>query len=254
MTKKTIFLHGHLGEIYPEPISVEAETIAEAMRILEQIPELEPEDGQPHPVTIRGVDSEIALYAKTSVEEIHVYPRTGGAGGKSGIMQVIVGIALIAVGMAFPALTLLGGAITSGSLIMGGAMMLLGGILQMLTPMPSVNSPGEQDSSNMLGANKNTVRIGTHILVAYGNVRMAGHYLSFDVDAKSRSGVSSLTAASSGVPILSEVPQGEAVTVNQSVFVEYDKSPVQAVPVMPVFASPIAGPGNVPSSAWSAVA
>ena len=99
---KKIILHGKLKELYDKPIEVEASTIAEAMRSLQFIPELQPADGQPWPVTIQGVNSEIALYSETSQEEIHVYPRLSGGGGKAGLLEILLGITLIALSFVLP--------------------------------------------------------------------------------------------------------------------------------------------------------
>ena len=101
---KRIILHGHLKKLYDKPIEVEASTVAEAMRFLEQIEELKPKDGQPWPVTIRGIDSQIKLFSTTDMDEIHVYPRRGGAGGKGGLLQIIIGVTLIALAFVLPAL------------------------------------------------------------------------------------------------------------------------------------------------------
>lgn len=176
---KRIILHGKMKELYSKPIEVEASTVAEAMQFLAQIPELQREDG-PWPVTIQGINSQIALYAETDMEEIHVYPRLGGAGGKTGLFQILLGITLIAVGIINPAfLGALG--LTQGTLILTGAMMVLGGIMQMLMPVPETDS---SEGSLYLGAGVNTIRIGTRIPVLYGTRKIGGHYLSFDVDAK----------------------------------------------------------------------
>lgn len=248
MTKR-IFLHGHLAELYPEPIEVEADTIAEALMVLQQLPKLAREDGQPHPVTVKGVDSDVALFAETTLEEIHVYPRLGGAGGRGGLSQILLGVVLVAVSFIVPAAGLAGGLITKGSLALFGSSLILGGILQMLTPMPE--EQGEQQSSNFLGASANTVRIGTNITLAYGNVKLGGHYLSFDVDSKNQAGTSAVATG-----VISDVPVGEEsdITITDSVYRLYDRTPVVPVPVNPVFAEPIASPTNIPTSAWNQAA
>ena len=231
--KKTIILHGHLAEKYPHPIVVEAATVAEAVRSLETIDELRPPHGEPWPVTIRGVDSEFALYAQTSLDEIHVFPRVGGA-KRDGLLQVVLGIALIALAVVNPAFL---GAVglTSGQLFLAGGLMLVGGLIQMLMPAP--DGIEESESSRYLGASANTVKIGTRIVLAYGNNRLAGHYLSFDVDAVEWAG--------------DEAGSGSSTVVDSSVFVEHDKSVVQTALLNPVYSEAVASPTNTPTSAWS---
>lgn len=226
---KKIILHGKLKELYDKPIEVEASTIAEAMRSLQFIPELQPADGTPWPVTIQGVNSEIALYAETDQEEIHVYPRLGGGGGKGGLLQILLGITLIALAFINPAfLATLG--VTQGSLYLAGAMMLLGGIMQMLMPVPETDS---DESSLYLGAGANTVRIGTRIPIVYGTRKVGGHYLSFDVDAKD--------IALEGDP--NEEAEGRPN------YFQYDRTTVPVAPYRPIYASNIAAPSNIPVQA-----
>lgn len=188
--KKKIFLHGYLKDLYAEPIEVEAETVAEAVRYLEMIPELTPISGQLHAVKIAGVDNEIALFAKNDIEEIHVYPHMGGSGGKGGLIQIVLGIALIALAVwtgGAGLFMMASGAplITSSTLFMAGAMMVLGGVMQLLMPAPSMdNTNGQEEGSKYLSASGNTVKIGTRIPLLYGARRVYGHFLTFDVDAK----------------------------------------------------------------------
>jgi predicted phage tail protein len=247
-TKKKIILHGFLADLYPHAIEVEAATISEAIRSLSQIPELAPVDGQPIPVTIRDVNSEIALFSVTTMTDIHVYPRTGGAGGDNGLVQIIIGIALIAVAIFAP--YLIPSIMTVSSVATAGAMMLLGGVMQMLTPMPDAAGGATDEKSNYLGANQNTVKIGTNIPLAYGNVKMSGHYLSFDVDSKDDAGISSLVNEA-GVSLLDGVETDE-VTFGDVFYFEYDRTPVQKALVNPIYAGSVASPANVPTSAWIA--
>lgn len=232
--KKKIILHGHLAEKYPHEIVVEAATVAEALRSLETIEELRPASGMPWPVTVREVDNEISLFSETSMEEIHVYPRTGGA-KKGGLMQIVLGIVMIALAVTTGGFSLMGLEITASQLFLTGGMMVLGGILQMMMPTPQGYE--ESETSKYLNASGNTVKIGTRIPLAYGNNRLAGHYLSFDVDAKDWAG--------------EDEEEGTPSLVGESVYVEHDKTPVDLVPVNPVFDSPTLSPTNVPTSGWN---
>jgi predicted phage tail protein len=243
---KRIILHGHLKKLYDKPIEVEAETVAEAMSSLKFIPELQPKDGQPWPVTIQGVTTQPQLFAPSDMEEIHVYPRTGGAGGRGGLLQILLGVTLIAVALFFPgayaAGTLLGGlGVTKGMLILTGAMMVLGGIMQMLMPVPETDST---EGSLYLGAGVNTVRIGTRIPVLYGTRKIGGHYLSFNVDAKD--------IALEGDP--NEDAEGKKNYfkydhTTQPTVVRPDGSTVSIVPYRAVYASATPSPTNIPVAA-----
>lgn len=235
---KRIILHGHLKKLYDKPIEVEASTVAEAVRALQFIPELQPKDGNPWPVTIQGINSDIALYSVTNMEEIHVYPRTGGAGGRNGLLQILIGVALIALAVMNPALLfaeagglLSGVGISAGMIGLSGAMMVLGGIMQMLMPVPENNNV---ESSIYLGASQNTVRIGTPIPMLYGTRKIGGQYLSFDVDAKD--------IALSGDP--NEASEGKPN------YYKYDAtSGISIPPFRPVYTSQTPSSSNIPVAA-----
>lgn len=205
--------------------------MAEAMRSLEQIPELQPENGEPHPVIIQGVDSEFALYAHTTLEEIHVHPHTGGGGGRNGLLQILIGVALIAIGIWNPAFLASTGLLSANSLFLAGGLMVAGGILQMLAPKPDDD---EERTSNYLNAQGNTVGIGTPIPIGYGTAKIGGHFLSFDVDAKN----------------VSNGPLGSAAAVSQTVLRDIsDQAYVTAITLgassTPVYSfDPLSGVGD----------
>lgn len=241
---KRIILHGHLKKLYDKPIEVEASSVAEALRFLEQIPELTPDGGQPWPVTVRGIDNQIKLFASTDVEEIHVYPRAGGAGGKGGLLQILIGITLIALAFILPALapslmTTLG--LTKGMLLLSGALMALGGIVQMLTPVPETDST---EGSMYLGSSVNTVKIGTRIPILYGTRKIGGHYLSFDVDAKDIALEGDPNEAAEGKPNYFKYDAPSLPTM-----VRPDGSAVRVAPYRPVYASATPSSTNIPSQA-----
>jgi len=239
---KRIILHGHLKKLYDKPIEVEASSVAEALRFLQQIEELKPKDGQPWPVTIQGINSQAQLFAETDLEEIHVHPRRGGAGGKNGLMQIIIGITLIALAIIFPAgLTIAGVTIQSGMLMLSGAMMVLGGLVQMLMPVPETDST---ESSLYLGAGVNTVKIGTRIPILYGTRKIGGHYLSFDVDAKDIALEGDPNEASEGKPnyFRYDIPYTPPVTLPGG-------GQAWLAPYRPVYASSTPSPTNIPSEA-----
>jgi predicted phage tail protein len=238
--KRKIFLHGYLHDLHSEAIEVEADTVAEALRVLSLIPALHREDGQPHLVEVRGIETDIALYSRTDFEEIHVYPRMGGDGGRGGLMQILLGVVLIAVAVAFPAgIAMLGTTIGTSGMFLTGTLMLLGGVLQALMPTPEAAEQGP--ASRYLGSVENTVRIGTRIPLVYGSRRVGGHYLSFDVDSVEVGGVDN------------DSPDSNDIIPGGSLFKKYDAStpPAALAPINPVYASATTGPSNPPISSWS---
>ena len=181
---KLIRFHGHLKDLYPEGIRVEAGSAVEAIGALQNYPGFREEDGVIHQVILPDFQSRDALYDLTDREIIEVHPMMQGAGGKWGAyIQIIVGIILIATGWGAGAgQGVLGSGISAMTL--SGALMVLGGVTALLMPTPKLDTANkEENRSNYLNATKNTVKIGTRIPLIFGVRKWYGHYLSFNVSA-----------------------------------------------------------------------
>lgn len=177
---KTIYLHGYLNDLHPEPIKVVAESVAEALSALALIPAFSPRKGKQYSVAIDGFITEASVRDKTDVEEIHVRPVVFAGGGNGGLFQMIIGALLIVVSF-IPGIA---GTPIGTALFNAGVAMILGGVIQMLMPQPKLEGVGEDEMrSQYLGARGNTVAIGTSIPMIFGRHKAYGHYLSFDVDA-----------------------------------------------------------------------
>lgn len=181
-----IFLHGYLRDLHPEPLNVQASSVAEAISSLQLVPALALQPGQQrHSIAVDGFGSRDAIYDRTDVQEIHLRPVMTGA-GKGGGLQIIIGIAIIALAVVTGGAGLFAGtsfAISQGSLVLAGAMMMLGGVMQMLAPQPTLGSMDQEEKSKFLGQAKNTVAIGTRIPIILGRHKWGGHFISFDIDA-----------------------------------------------------------------------
>jgi predicted phage tail protein len=178
---KTIFLHGSLKELNPEPIKVHAETAAEAVSFLRQIEGFDVEN--PTLIRVKGIECRDAIYdAMLCPDELHIYPALAGAGGNGGLLQVIIGAVIFVLGVIANFIPGLGQAVGI-PMMMSGAMMMLGGILMLLAPTPKASNT-DNSQSLYIPANQNTVKIGTRIPLIYGRIRHFGHYLSFNVDAR----------------------------------------------------------------------
>ena len=184
---KTVVLHGYLKALYPHPIEVAAKSAADAISFLKLIPELTPKMGTKHSVQIAGFDTKEALYAPTDEKEIHVVPFIGGS-KRGGLLQIVIGVALIALAIAAPGTLFGAGALlegAAGSVALMGAAALTGGLLSFFSPAPRINTGGGEtnESARYLSAGQNTVKAGTRIPIIYGRDKVAGHFLSFNVDA-----------------------------------------------------------------------
>jgi predicted phage tail protein len=228
---RTITLHGRLASLYDGAITIEADSVAEALRALSQYPELHA--GGPHSVQLEGISSDIALYSLSDeISEIHIHPVEGGAGGK--YSQILIGVLLVTVAILNPAIGagIFGSSIAPQVFLMGAGL-VLGGILQLLIPTPDSNS--DTDKSRYLGSSVDSVTLGTRIAYVYGTRKISGQYLSFDVDA---------------VEIAPE--QGSSSGSNDQNYFEHDVTSLSKprAPVTPVYAGSAPALGVQPISSW----
>lgn len=204
--------------------------MAEAVRALSQIESLKRPDGTPWPVVIDHVENEFHLFGDYVLDELHIRLRTGGAGGgdkKALAIAVVIGIATVGIGLAVGAGTILGTGITGHMLALSGGMMLISGLLsQTMGAMPSISmeQATPEGESNYFGNLQNTVKIGTPIPLIYGYQKVAGHYLSYDLDTIER-------------------------TIPTRLF-KHDTTPLAdgVGPMLPRFRSQTASPDNIPES------
>jgi predicted phage tail protein len=195
--KRRIHLHGYLKDLCPHPIELDADTVAEAInglcRVTRGAFNPNPKTGR-HLIKVVGFDIAEHLFMKSDVEDLHIVPAFVG-GKSSGIMQIVIGVVLIAAafvtaGGSLAGFVAAGGGLTvAGSIAMAGAMMVLGGIMAMMSAAPTLNAGTfgagiNPAASKYLGANKNTVKIGTRIPILVGRYPVFGHILSFNVDAQ----------------------------------------------------------------------
>ncbi|RWB08775.1 MAG: tail assembly protein [Mesorhizobium sp.] len=131
-----------------------------------------------HRIKVVGCETRQSLYCPLGDQtEIHIVPQFNG-GKSGGLGQILIGAALIAIGVfTFGATTFWG-----SMLLKVGALSLLGGLAQLLAPTPENDT--SKDQSRYLGSPKNTVSIGTRIPILYGEDRVYGQFLSFDINAR----------------------------------------------------------------------
>ena len=196
--KIKIILHGYLKDLYPHTVEMTGETVEEIINgLCRQTKAFNPKIGEErHCITVKGFRTEHSLKAPIpdDLEELHLYPQlSGGKGGgffKIVIGVVLVGVALAVGGVGIGALFASQGGFAAQLFFKIGTSLILGGLLDFVSPAPKIDRTGvttgraDPEASKYLGANQNTVRIGTRIPLLYGEHEAFGHYLSFDVDAK----------------------------------------------------------------------
>lgn len=193
MNNIKVILYGKLKKLYDKELYISGSNVAEIINgVFTQIKELKTKSiNFKHQIRVHGYFTKESLFQPfgEEVTELHVMPDVcGGKGG--GFIKVAIGAVLIATAIFQPQLgaILLTKGVTLSSVVFGiGTSLVLGGILEMISPVPQIDSTsGGQDpeASKYLGGDGNTVKIGTRIPILYGKNKVFGHYLSFNIDAK----------------------------------------------------------------------
>lgn len=110
---------------------------------------------------------------------LHIVPRVQGAGKNGGIIQTVLGAALIVVG----ALTSWSG---GASLVVAGVGMVAGGVAQMLTKPPKFEQgKGVESSRNSSFSNlSNTAAQGQSMPLAYGRIYCGSRVVSQGIESR----------------------------------------------------------------------
>jgi predicted phage tail protein len=173
-----IILHGVLAEQFGREFRVQTNVPADAIEGLSrQLP------NWPRDLVIDVVDfdTEAKLRAQTDVDEIHLVPRMYGGGGKW--FNIIVGVALIAASFLLPVVGIAAGITLNAIMFSVGASFLMMGVSQMFMKAPTIDKAADPPPSKYLGNTKNTAAIGTPIAMAWGRIKLSGHWLSIQVDS-----------------------------------------------------------------------
>ncbi len=100
------------------------------------------------------------------LKRIRFTPVIVGAGGDGGLINVIIGVALIVVGI-----------FTNPALIFMGASMLFGGISQMLAPKKKL---GDRRTSHYFNGTEQTYQQGAPVQLIYGRCLVSGQPISVE--------------------------------------------------------------------------
>lgn len=166
-----IILHGTLAERFGREHFIQTDTPAEA---LEGLSRQMPDWPRDLAVDVIGFTTDEALRAPTDKTEIHVVPAMFGGGG---VFKIVIGVVLVVASFILPP-----GPWTPIMQSIGVGM-ILSGISDLLMRAPTTDKSNDPPPSKYLGINRNTVAIGTFIPLAYGRIKMAGHWLSLQSDS-----------------------------------------------------------------------
>jgi predicted phage tail protein len=176
----TVYLHGHLADMFGPEWKFEVRTAAEAIRALNAnckgfLAYLTRNSEPGYHVVVGNADRSVEeLHAGVGDQDIHVFPTFAGA-KDSGWVNVILGAVLVVVGTAYGIQPLIG----------AGISMMLGGVSMLLTRPPSLISPKEDKYENtpsyLFNGPINTQAQGHPVPVGYGMLRVGGAVVSTSI-------------------------------------------------------------------------
>lgn len=190
---KTVHLHGILKEKFGGPFKFDIENPKQAISALyHQLADFGNiiRDGEWH-LIIGKQDSGISIdeneitFCFGKQQEFHLIPAVRGAKQNSGILKVVVGVALIGIAIAGAALTGGFGAaafgltshLTWGTLAATGLAVTFAGVSSMLSPVPNIGNyqqrqPVDQRPSFLFNGATNQSEQGAPIPIVYGQIRV----------------------------------------------------------------------------------
>ena len=186
---QTIRIYGRLAKFLKRrKFEAEVSSAAEAVRfLLANFPQLEPELVKGHyRVSVGGHDLEKdELHAPAGQQEIKIIPVVTGAGA---VGRIIAGVALVALSFFIPPIA----GFALAPIAFGiGASLVLGGVAQLLTPVPTLNSPygaGTTDTakdprkSYSFSGIQQTSRQGVPVPIVYGETLVGSVVVSAGID------------------------------------------------------------------------
>lgn len=189
----TVYLHGHLADMFGEKWEFDIKTAREAIRALDanckgflaylkrhSLPGYHIVVGDP---TVAKDRAEEELGVGIGDQAVHIFPTFAGA-KEQGWTNVIIGAVLVVVGAIglSPWGQVLGGATWGGYVMMSGISMMIGGVAMLLARPPSLTGPKEDKYENtpsyLFNGPINTQAQGHPVPVGYGMLRVGGAQIS----------------------------------------------------------------------------
>lgn len=196
----TVKFHGSLKSRCPGEYKVDAATPAEAIRgVTNQMRDkLRRKDGQMFICRVKECPEMIQLSSSLGTDELNIYPVFNAAGGGQGGAtwgNIIIGALMIAAAVFLGPLAYgmvgLSAALLSSTAAWAvgliGAGLMLEGVANLIWGVDTAKTSSNPESSRAFGNNSsNSTKIGTRIAIGYGVYKMAGQYLSVNLQAVDR--------------------------------------------------------------------
>lgn len=211
---RKVYLDGEMAEKFGSEFTINAKRMSDVFRCLEcNFPELreyliechEKDIGFLCQIGDEGLQDEEELLLSLGEGDVYISPQP--AGSKSGLGKILAAIAIVALviytggtalALANASAALAGGATTAfsigaaigatgtlGLLALGVAVNLaLTGLQQIMAPDPSVDTPDTAESSYLFSGAEQTIVEGDPVPVLYGQLRVPGRPIGFEIRNK----------------------------------------------------------------------
>lgn len=208
--------HEDLRFLFPEQVNIEAATPLDALKL---IAVQHPMNGKIEPVPVRikelreldlTIDPTLAdsgrVYEVVPANALEISPGYAGASGDNGILNIVIGVVLIAVAVFAPYMAGAAAATTTtaaGTTVFAsgtfaayaasaamsiGISLVLTGAMQLLAPNQKDKENNGNYKSRIFG-NTTTTEVGTPIPIIFGRHLTYFHLFSFNVDARNYNGL-----------------------------------------------------------------
>ena len=196
MMLRTIRVYGRLAKFLKRrKFEAEISSAAEAVRfLLANFPQLEKHMADQHyRVSVGDYDLSLdEIHDPAGSQEIRIAPVVAGAGATG---RILAGVGLIALSVLTAGATVgllgLAAPLAISPIIAGvGATLVLGGVAQLLTPVPTLNTPStvntEKDprKSYSFSGIQNTSRQGVPVPIVYGETLVGSVVISAGIDTE----------------------------------------------------------------------
>lgn len=165
-----MIFHGALRDIYGVSVVMNVDSVAEA---IEGFSRQQPNWPREMLLSAVGHDTPETLLEKPN--EFHLMPALVGGGGK--YIKIAIGTALIVGSLLLP--------VGPWTPIMqsAGVALFLSGVMGFFNKAPKLKSSDDPEASKYLGINRNTTAVNTPITLAWGQIDLAGHWVSLQSDS-----------------------------------------------------------------------
>lgn len=139
---------------------------------------------------------------------LHIVPRVAGAGRNGGIIQTVVGVALLVISYVFP--------VTAPYLAPAGIGLVFGGVAQMLTKQPEFDMSNSVESSRNTSFSNlsNTAAQGRPVPLAYGICYCGSRVISQGVESRRIQTGADSKSISTGNSVVKMVAEAAGVDAN----------------------------------------